>query len=68
MHCECGNDFVNGNKIDDLKCSQFNEQSGSHCDGPFMVSGDIGKYLLGAGDMNSAYSVNPGKQLKHDSR
>ena len=45
-------------KLDDQQCKEFNTNSGGHCNGEHIVSGNIGTYYMGAGSINSAYEVS----------
>lgn len=58
VHCECNN-VINDNQPRH-KCMEFNTRSGGHCSGPTFVVEDafIGTYYMGAGSINSMYSVS----------
>jgi len=59
VHCECSNDLC-AHEVHKDMCRQYNRNSSPHCKGPFeVVDESIGTYLMGAGGINSAYSVQP---------
>ena len=56
VHCQCTNGNI-GTELGELKCKQFNVESGDHCVGPFTSLFDDIEYLNGAGDISSVYST-----------
>jgi len=62
VHCECGNGDAakGGTSLPQQKCQEFNDDSGGHCVGPFIRSGGIGTYILGAGHIGSLYRTQAG--------
>lgn len=56
VHCECA-DVVDGVRLNDDACMQFNHASLSHCSGPFTASGSHSTYSLGTGSIGSLYST-----------
>jgi len=60
--CECGNGDAakGGTSLPQQKCQEFNDDSGGHCVGPFIRSGGIGTYILGAGHIGSLYRTQAG--------
>ena len=58
VHCECSSTLKASEIVLNKKCQEFNTASGSHCKGPFTIDTKIGTYYMGAGSLNSAYSVD----------
>lgn len=52
VHCQCGQS-ITGTHVEDSDCSGGLVRA--HCKGPFVVSGSIGEYYLGAASTGSIY-------------
>ena len=59
VDCECANSINPSEKVDDQMCQEFNvDSNGTDCVGQFVVNTDFGTYYMGAGGINSGYSVS----------
>jgi outer membrane protein assembly factor BamB len=58
-YCYASTFAASSTALDFSKCKEFNAAGSGICDGPFVASGSLGTYYLGAGDISSIYKTSP---------